>query len=73
VRAKILAAQELHRMRGDDGQCELRGETHGRSDEWVVVRMARSLHFEIVPIREKHRPGLRRLECPGRVALRQRG
>ena len=56
VRAEVLAAQELHRMRRDDRQPELAGERDGGGDERIVVGVAGALHLEVVAIRETARP-----------------
>ena len=72
VRAKILAAQKLHRMRRDDGQRELAGEPHCRGDERIVVGAARALHFEVVAPRKEVRPRARRLRRAARIALQER-
>ena len=72
VRAKIVAPQELHRMRGDDRQRELGREPHGRGHQRVVVGATRALHFEVVAPRKETRPRARGLRRAAGVALQER-
>jgi hypothetical protein len=53
VRAKVLAAQELHGVRGHDRQRELRGEANRRGDERVVVGVPGALHLEVKTSRKQ--------------------
>ncbi len=72
VRAKVLAAQELHRVRRHDRQRELRGEANRRGDERVVIGVPGALHLEIAAAGKGSRPPLSRLARACRISLKER-
>ncbi len=69
VRAKLVAAQELHRMRGDNGQIELRGEAHRGRGQRIVIAFAGALHFKVVAVGKQLGPGRRGFRRARGVAL----
>jgi len=52
VRAEVVAAEELHRVRSDQRQREFAAQARRGGDESVVVGAAGALHFEVIAARK---------------------